>query len=122
MSTVQDLMGLGMPGPLASRLGNTPTTVTTTGTTQAAAAAISTHVTILTPASSQTGALLPSSSSLGQMYAVNNPSSAAVTALVYCPVSGTMNGTTNGSLALTTGKTAIFLTTASLTWVSILTA
>jgi hypothetical protein len=42
MSTVEDLMGLGMPGPLAARIGNSPKTVAGVGTAQTGAAAITT--------------------------------------------------------------------------------
>jgi len=119
MSTVADLMGLGMPAALASRLGNTPAALTGTGTSQATAALISQHVTMLNAQTSQTGAVFSSNASLGApIYVVSPVGVSAVTGVLYCPVSGTMNGTTNGSVLLTTGKTAIFVQTAALAWVS----
>ena len=75
MSTTADLMGLGMPAALGGRLGFTPATLVTTGTTAGTAAAIQTKLTILTTAGSQTGAILPSSASLGSIYVVTNPTS-----------------------------------------------
>ena len=119
MSTVADLMGLGMPAALAARLGNTPTAVTGAGTSQATATAISQHVSMVNAQSSQTGAIFASAASLGAPFYVVSPVGvSAATAVIYCPVSGTMNGTTNGSVVLTTGKSAIFVQTGALAWVS----
>lgn len=122
MSTVADLMGLGMPGALASRLGFTPTTLTTTGTSATTAAAIQTKLTILTTASSQTGAILPAAASLGGIFIVTNPT--ATTGIVYPDSGGTINGgtATTGGQNIAQNKTIIFIKVANLTWVSVLTA
>lgn len=122
MSTVADLMGLGMPGALASRLGFTPTTLTTTGTSATTAAAITTKLTILTTASSQTGAILPATASLGGIFIVTNPT--ATTGIVYPDSGGTINGgtATTGGQNIAQNKTIIFVKVAALTWVSVLTA
>ena len=119
MSTVADLMGLGMPAALAARLGNTPTSITAAGTSQSTATLITQHVAMVNAQSSQTGAVFSSNASLGAPFFVVSPVGvSAATAVIYCPVSGTMNGSTNGSVLLTTGKTAIFTQTAALAWVS----
>ena len=122
MSTVSDLMGLGMPAALANRLGLTPAVITCAGTTQAAATTIQTHLSILSTGTSTTGAILPSSASLGGVFVA--ACTAATTAVVYCPVSGTLNGTTNAGLSVAQNKTAIFyrLTGSGDDWVSVLTA
>jgi hypothetical protein len=113
MSTVQDLMGLGMPAALANRLGNSVTALTTTGTTAGTAAKITTHVTVLTTAGSQTGAILPDSS-LGQPYYVVNSTS---TGGVVYPSTGTTfitSASTSYSMAQYNG--AIFIRVTSTTW------
>ena len=121
MSTVQDLMGLGMPGPLANRLGNTPTAVTGTGTAAVGAAQIQTAVTILTTASSQTACILPSAASLGRPFYVF--CTTATTGLVYPPTGGNFNnGTTDASFSVAQNKTAIFIRLTSTIWSVVLTA
>lgn len=122
MSIISDLMGLGMPAPLAARLGNTPATLTSTGTTQATAATITTHLTIVSGAS-DAGAIFATGASIGTpFYVTVATGSTYATAKIYCPVSGTMNSGANGSVSLATGKTALFIQTAQSVWFSILTA
>ena len=123
MSTVGDLMGLGMPGPLASRLGNTPTTLTAAASTsQTGAALITQHVTLVTAATGANSVIFATAASLGAVNWVTNSTGSAVALLVYCPVSSTMNQTSNGNLSIATGKTAVFVQNAQSAWVSILTA
>lgn len=91
MSTTQDLMGLGMPGPLASRLGNTPASYSGAGTAQTGATSIASPVAVITPTSSNTAFVLTSAFSTGRPIWVWNQSSSQ-TALVYPPTGGTING------------------------------
>jgi len=120
MSTVQDLMGLGMPAPLAARLGNTPDVKTLAANSdQASAYVVQQHVTVISVATTTANSIkFATGASLGAPFYVVNNLAATVTGVVYCPVSGTMNGTANGSVSLTTGKTAIFQQTAQSVWVS----
>lgn len=130
MALASDLMNLGLPGPIANLIGDTPSTLVTTGTTAATAAAIRSNFVVLTTAGSQTGALLPAASASGGMpggspsdiITVTNPT--ATTGIVYPEVGGTLNGgtVTTGGQNLAQNKTAVFIRVAALTWVSILTA
>ncbi len=107
MSTVADLMGLGMPGPLASRLGNSITTLTTTGTSSTTAATISNHVTVLSTAGSQTGAILPASMSIGAPFYVTCPT--ATSGVIY-PMSGaTFTTSASTSYTMAQYNSAIFI-------------
>ena len=125
MPTVADLMGIGMPAAQAGRLGNTPTTLTCTGTTQATAASIpnGVHLFVIASTAAANGAILSTAAALGTPHWFTNGTGAGnATANIYCPVGGTMNTATNGSLLVATGKSAVFIQTAQSTWVSILTA
>lgn len=114
MSTVQDLMGLGFPGPLAARLGNSYTALTTTGTASTTAAAISTSLTALTTASSQTGAILPSAASIGRPFYVTNTT--ATGGVVYPPAGSTFNTSASTSYSMAQYNTAVFIRLTSSLW------
>ena len=121
MPTSQDLMGASVPPLQAGMQGNDPSTVTTTGTSQATAAAILSHAVTLTTASSQTGAILPSTAKIGTPYYVSCPT--ATTGVVYAPVGHTLNGSASTSgLSIAQNKTAIFIQISYKVWVSLLTA
>lgn len=121
MPRSEDLMGGGIAPLVSAMLGNDPQALTTTGTTQATAAAIRSHLATLTTASSQTGAILPSNAKVGTPYWVSNP--ASTTGIVYAPASTTLNGAASTTgLNLAQNKAAIFIQTAVGVWVSILTA
>lgn len=121
MSTVQDLMGLGMPGGLANRIGNTPATVAGVGTAQTGAAAIQTSLTNATTAGGATAFVLPSAASLGRPFFFFNSSS--TTALVFPPTSGTIQGgSANASFSVAQNKTAIFIRLTSTAWCAVLSA
>ena len=120
MSTTADLMGLGMAAALAGRLGFTPATLVTTGTSAGTAAAIQTKLTILTTAGSQTGAILPSAASLGASYIVTNPTATA--GVVYPPTGNTFNTSASTSIAIAQYNTIIFMRTSSTTWCTIVSA
>ena len=120
MSTIPDLMGLGMPAALAARLGNTPTPLTTTGTSSTTAANITNKVTVLTTASSQTGAILPSAASLGSVFYVTNPTSTG--GVIYPPTGNTFNTSASTSYAMAQYNSAIFVRLTSTTWMVVASA
>ena len=117
-----DLMGLGMPGPLAGSLGNTPTTLTCAGTTQATAATIPNglHLFVCAATGAANGAIFSTAAPLGSPYyfTVGTGSSYA-TATLYCQVGGFMNTATNGSVSLATGKSCAIIQYATNSWFSI---
>src|SRR5690242_19967186 len=124
MALVSDLMNFGMPAALAGKLGNTPQSITCAAATTAAGATTiqpGYHVVLLTAATSTANsAVLSTAQSVGTPLYVVNLVASSVTASVYTPnVTGaTMNGTTNGSILLTTGKTAVLIQTTANVWVS----
>lgn len=124
MATIQDLMGLGMPPRTASQLGYTPQNVTGAGTTQATATTIPPgfHLTILTSTTGATGCVFASAAANGIPNIVYCATGSTVTGVVYCPVSGTMNESTNAGLSVIAGKAALFIQTTAGKYVSILTA
>lgn len=123
MPTVGDLMGLGTPAAVAGELGNTPATLAcAASSSQTGAAIITQHVTLLTAVTGANSAIFATASSLGTPWYVSCSTASAVSAVVYCPVSGTMNQTANGSVTIATSKTAVFISNGQSTWVSILTA
>lgn len=108
MSTPQDLMGLGLPPALASRLGYQPATVAGVGTTQTGAALIATALTLAGPTSSNTAFVLSNALSTGRPVFVWN-TSATLTALVFPPSGGKINGgSTNAAVSLPPGYGAMF--------------
>lgn len=124
MGTTSDLMGSGMSPALASLLDFTPVSITASGTAaaQASAATIpyNTGIALITAASAPVAATIFSTAfAIGTPCFAVNLAASAVTASVFCPVSGTMNGTTNGSVLLTTGKSAIFVQTTAGVWISV---
>lgn len=121
MTTAVDLMAFGMGGELSRRLGQTPTTLVTTGTTQATAALVLSRLVTLTTAGSQTGAIVQAASAIGTEYIFSNPT--ATSAIVYAPVGHTLNGgaSTTG-LTLAQNKCCRLIQMSKGVWVTILTA
>ena len=109
MSTAADLMGLGMPAPLASRLGNTPQSVSGNGTAQVGATSFGGGGLFLaTPTSSNTAFILSNALSTGRPVWFWNQS-ASQTALIFPPVGGKINGgSTNASVSVGPLNGAIF--------------
>lgn len=107
MSTDADLMGLGMPAALASRLGNSVVTVAATGTTSGTAAALSGgHTFVISAAdSSHTGVILPAGGSIGEAVTLTVTSTQGVT--VYPPTGATFNTSASTTLSLAQFKTAL---------------
>ena len=123
------LVGLGMPPQLAEQLGGTPATIAGTGTTQAAAAAITTKSAILNAQSSQTAFYLPTATaatianrSLFTPYLLNYGTVSAASPIIFVGVGGYMNGTLNGSITLAAGQAAIAWQVSSGNYVSVKTA
>lgn len=103
MPSVTNLMGVGFGPYQAGVIATTPSTLTCTGTTSGTAATITTRMCDLNAASSQTGAIFPSTSQPGDVWYLSNDS--GTTAVVY-PISGaTITG--GSSLSIPTAKNAI---------------
>lgn len=118
MSTVQDLMGLGLAPALAARLGNTPASLTGVGTAQVGAAAINQHVTYGAAESGQTAYVLPSGASLGSVFYYYN--TGAATALVYPPSGNSINaGAGDAAFSVATHKPGMFVRMTSTTWMAL---
>jgi len=119
--TIQNkLISLGMWGEMAEQvvLGDVVTGLTAAGSTQADALAISADANIFGTVASGTGAVLAIPA--GARVIVRNGGANAL--LVYAPVGGTMNGTSNGSLSIATTKNAMFVSADGINWYSILSA
>lgn len=111
------LIGLGLAGQLAKRLGipsrSTDSAVTAAGTTQATAAAIGQfqfYVRATPTATSAVGLILPSNAEVGSEYTVFNLVTA--TLIVWPPSGGQMfvaAGLTATGTSVSTGKAATFL-------------
>jgi len=120
MAKADDLVGLGLPSPLANVLGNQDSIVTCAGTSQATATLIKTPNIELSAASSQTGAILNTTFLVGEeVYCFCSSSTAA---FIYPPVGATLNGTLNGSLSLAQNKAAFLIQYKKGFWSSNLTA
>ena len=99
MSTVQDLMGLGMPGPLANRIGNSVTTLVAAGTAAGTATPIQSKVSNVTAATNQTGVILPSGASLGSVWYISCDNATTASAVVYPPSGATITNAASVTLA-----------------------
>ncbi len=123
MPKPEDLMGTGLPAELSNVLGNAPKSITCAGTTQGTATAIPLVTNIeLIPTTSQTGAILNTSSLIGTRYYFFNAAATAVTAKVYAPSGETMNGSLNGSVSIAQNLGAYIWQYKNNTWASVLTA
>lgn len=115
-----DLVGVGVPPYLANLLGNDDSILTTTTTSQSTAALIKTNNVELSTSGGQTAAILSASLPIGTpVYCFT---STATTALVFCPVGHTMNGSSNGSVSIAQNKAAIIWQYKKNFWCSVLTA
>ena len=119
--TIQNkLVSLGMWSEMAEQivLGEVQTGLTAAGSTQATALPITASANIFGTVASGTGAILAQSD--GCRVVVRNGGANAL--LVYAPVGGTMNGTSNGSLSVATTKNALFVSANGVDFYSILSA
>jgi hypothetical protein len=110
-----DLMGLGLPNELSASLGNQATALTATGTTQATAATILSHLVEVTATGGNTGVILPAAAKIGTPYFIASVGGTA--AKVWPPVGHFLNGTQNAGLTVgaATG-TGIFIQTSRTKW------
>lgn len=108
MSTTADLMGLGLPPALASRLGINPATLAGIGTAQVGAAVTGTPMVLATLSAGNTAFQLNPAFSTGRPVWFWN-TSATLTALVFPPPGGTINGgAANASVSVPPLSGAIF--------------
>lgn len=124
--TSEDLVGSGMPPLLAQELGNTHTTLTTTGTASTTAATILSKNCTLSTASSQTGAILPSGAKIGSPYYLDTFTSSSTSAVLYPPSGNTINATQTSYTIAQNKAVIVYKVTqtsaTAATWAAILTA
>jgi hypothetical protein len=120
MTTQNKLVSLGMWAEIAEQvvLGDVVTGLTAAGSTQATALTISADMNVFGTVASGAGAVLAVAD--GARIFVRNGGANAL--LVYAPVGGTMNGTSNGSLSVATTKNAMFFSANGVDWYSVLSA
>jgi hypothetical protein len=120
MSTQNKLVSLGMWAEMAEQVvvGDVVTGLTAAGSTQATALAITEGVNVFGTVASGTGAILAIANA-ARVFVRNGGANAL---LVYAPVGGTMNGTSNGSLSVATTKNALFFSANGVDWYSVLSA
>lgn len=119
MSLQKNLMGHGLPGPLAQALGfsDEVTGLTATGTTVADALQLNGGVNQLSTCASNAGVILPSAT--GMAAVINN---GVGTCLVYPGTAKQINnGTaTTGTYGIAAGKTAMFVSAGASRWIATL--
>lgn len=124
MPTNRDLMGVGIAAEAAGRLGyNLQAAVTAAGTTAAdATILLKAQNNVAMTASGSDGIKLPADAELMRPYMVYNSSGS--TGKVYPPTSGTLNGgtATSGAISLTTLKTVMFWRQTNTSWNYFITA
>lgn len=103
MTTANELINLGMPAELATRLGWTKVALTTNGSAQAATGGlikgIGRKIIDLTVSSASDSATLPSEAEIGDEIIINNITANA--AVLFPHVGGNVNGeSTNASMAI----------------------
>lgn len=106
MPTETALAGIGVPGELASMLGQEQATIAGVGTVQTGAAILKYQGAELTTSSGQTAFILTEQGLMTETYVVNSSSTAA---LVYPPSGHYMNGTQNGSFSVAQWKPCTFI-------------
>ena len=114
------LMGLGMPGELADIMGADYFLAVGTGITQVGAKPLIGDNAELNAASSQTAFLLPITQQIAEPVFAVNTSATATTALVFPPLTHTLNGSTTVPLSIPQFKSAIIWQYKPKFWTSIL--
>lgn len=123
MPTDTDLTGLGMSPFQASALGNQPSNLTATGTSQATAATALTKNVVINAQSSQTGVIIASTSKIGSDHYFSNGTASATSAIVYAPVGHSLNGSASTTgLTLAQNKMCYLFQFSNKVWYSNLTA
>lgn len=119
MSLQKNLMGHGLPGPLAQALGfaDEVTSLAAAGTTNADATQLTGGVNQLATCASNAGVILPSGT--GMAAVINN---GVGTCLVYPGTAKQINnGTaTTGGYSVAAGKTALFVSAGGSRWIATL--
>jgi hypothetical protein len=108
------LTGVGVPPLVAELLGSTPQVIAGTGTTQAAAAALTSKNVSINAQTSQTAVYLPcataapiASRTLFEPFFLNYSTLSNASPIIFVGLGGYMNGTLNGSITLASGQAAI---------------
>ncbi len=99
MSTTADLMGLGLAGLLAQRLGYNPTALTSTGTAVGTAATMKSKMVLVNSATNQTGAIIPSDLSIGGIMFIACATGSSASAVIYPPSGATITNASSVTLA-----------------------
>lgn len=122
MPLTSDLMGLGLPAPLAALDGFTVPAVAAGATTaQATATLLTGGINQITTTAGQTAVRLPADAPLATPIIVYNASSTA--ALVFPPTGGNINeAAANASFSVAQAKTTTFYRLTSTKWVAVLSA
>lgn len=122
MALVKELMGLGVPGPVAKADGISAkaSALVGAGTTQAGALQLTENYNVFATVGASSGAKLPLAAASGAFYVVNS----GANALAVYPAIGDRinNGTvTTGSFSVTNAKSAMFVPLGN-EWFAILSA
>lgn len=119
MATADALLGLGLPSSLAGALGNQIQAVTCAGTSSGTATAINdgARVVLLTGASSQTGAILPTNAGVGDVWYIFGVGSAAP--VIYMPGSQKINSNATSLTLSAAVSGAVLVKTSSTQWYSV---
>src|SRR5882672_4238713 len=109
MALVNELMALGLPGPVANGIGQdvAGTALTATGSTQADALPLVSSLSVFGTVGASTGALLPPAGGQQPFYIFNGGASA----LTVYPSTGQIinNSSANSGFSVTNGRGAIFI-------------
>ena len=127
MANQSDLLGVGLSWPAAERLGYSPVSYAAVAgnTTQSGSTLIGSKLALLTAATTTAVAFrLPQNPPTGIFVYCTNLFASTATASVFAATGNLLNGVANGSLTLTTGQSAIFIsetagTAAACNWYSI---
>ena len=111
MTTVRNLIGLGVPGVTAQAMCGIPTTAATAaGNSQGTALLMPSDFVVFTTVAASTGTILPSSPAVGASDWLTIVNHGANTLSVYPPTGGKIaNGTTNAAFSVAATKTANFM-------------
>jgi hypothetical protein len=101
-------------------IGDLVGALTANNTTQATATAITSDIAVFTTVAASGAAVLPGTLGAGDIVVFNGQATNAL--LVFCPVGGTMNGTSNASASIPVSKTARFVSADGLAWYALISA
>lgn len=122
MTTQNKLVQGGMWADAAKQtaIGDLIGSLTASATTQATATAITSDISVFTTVAASGAARLSGTDGASDVVVFNNQATNAL--IVFCPVGGTMNGTSNGSVSVPVNKTARFVTADGLAWYALISA